>query len=132
MPEYTDTPLSTRVYPIDDFALVETAYTPEMTAVTETLFALGNGFLGVRGAFEEGRPNVSPGVFVNGFHETWEIEHAEAAFGFAQTGQTIVNVPDPTVVKLYIDDEPLFLPTARLVSYERRLDFRDGVLRRTM
>lgn len=132
MPEYTDTPLSTRVYPIDDFALVETVYTPEMTAVTETLFALGNGFLGVRGAFEEGRPNVAPGVFVNGFHETWDIEHAEAAFGFAKTGQTIVNVPDPTVVKLYIDDEPLYLPTARLVSYERRLDFRDGVLRRTM
>lgn len=132
MSEHTDTPLSTRVYPIDDFALVETAYTPAMTAVTETLFALGNGFLGIRGGFEEGRPNVAPGAFVNGFHETWEIEHAEAAFGLAQTGQTIVNVPDPTVVKLYVDDEPLYLPTARLVAYERRLDFRDGVLRRTM
>jgi alpha,alpha-trehalose phosphorylase len=132
MPEYTDTPLSTRVYPIDDFALVETAYNPQMAAVTETLFALGNGFLGMRGMFEEGRPNAAPGVFVNGFHETWEIEHAEAAFGFAQTGQTIVNVPDPSVIKLYIDDEPLYLPTARLVNYERRLDFRDGVLRRTL
>lgn len=132
MPEYTDTPLSTRVYPIDDFALVETEYNPSMTANTETLFALGNGFLGMRGGFEEGRPSASPGVFVNGFHETWEIEHAEAAYGFAKTGQTIVNVPDPAVVKLYIDDEPLFLPTARLVSYERRLDFRDGVLRRSL
>lgn len=132
MPEYTDHPLSTRVYPIDDNALVETAYNPDMTAVTETLFALGNGFLGIRGSFEEGRPNVAPGVFVNGFHETWDIEHAEAAFGFAKTGQTIVNVPDPTVVKLYVDDEPLFLPTARLPSYERRLSFRDGVLRRTL
>ena len=49
------------------------------------------------------------GTFVNGFHETWPIRHAEAAFGFARTGQTIVNVPDAKVMKLYVDDEPLDL-----------------------
>jgi alpha,alpha-trehalose phosphorylase len=42
----------------------------------------------------------------------------------------MVNVPDATVIKLYVDDEPLFLPTARLLSYERVLDLRAGVLTR--
>ena len=42
-----------------------------------------------------------------GFHETWPIRHAEEAYGFARTGQTIVNAPDAKLMKLYVDDEPL-------------------------
>ena len=49
------------------------------------------------------------GTFINGFHETWQIRHAEEAFGFARTGQTIVNVPDNKTMKLYVDDEPMLL-----------------------
>jgi alpha,alpha-trehalose phosphorylase len=98
----------------------------------ETIFTLANGFLGIRGTFEEGRPAIERGTFLNGFHETWPIVHAEEAYGFARTGQTIVNVPDATLLKLYVDDEPLFLPTARLTEYERELDFRDGILRRDL
>ena len=84
------------------------------------MFALSNGYLGVRGTFEEGRPAWSPGTFVNGFHETWPIVHAEEAYGLARSGQTIVNVPDATVLELFVDDEPLFLPTARLREYAPR------------
>ena len=67
---------------------------------------------------------------MNGFHETWRILHAEDAFGFAKTGQTLVNVPDAKLMKLYIDDEPLLLSTADLDSYERAVDFRNGALTR--
>ncbi|MFA9445274.1 glycoside hydrolase family 65 protein [Egicoccus sp. AB-alg6-2] len=98
----------------------------------ETVFALSNGFIGMRGTFEEGRPGIETGTFLNGFHETWNIEHAEEAYGFARTGQTIINAPDASLLKLYVDDEPLFLPTARLPGYKRELDFRDGVLRRDL
>ena len=86
----------------------------------------------MRGNPEEGRPAYAHGTFVNGFHETWEIRHAEAAFGFARTGQTLVNVPDTKVLKIYVDDEPLTFGTADLEHYERCLDFRDGVLRRNL
>ncbi len=61
---------------------------------SETLFAVGNGYLGL-GNPEEGRSSQLNGTFINGFHETWTINHAEEAFGFARTGQTIVNVPTP-------------------------------------
>ena len=70
--------------------------------------------------------------FVNGFHETWPIRHAEEAFGFARVGQTIVNVPDAKIIRLYVDDEPLVLTEAELLSYERRLDFRQGALSRSI
>lgn len=119
-------------YPIDPWRLVETRFPRHRLGHAETLFSLSNGYVGLRGMIEEGRPNTMPGTFINGFHETWPIEHAEEAFGFAKTGQTMVNVPDASLMKLYVDDEPLFLPTARLVDYERRVDFRDGVLRREL
>jgi alpha,alpha-trehalose phosphorylase len=120
------------LFPPDEWRLVERGFSDRWMGNAETLFSLGNGFLGMRGTFEEGRPAIEPGTFVNGFHETWPIVHAEEAFGFARTGQTIVNCPDATLLKLYVDDEPLFLPTARLIDYERSLDFREGVLRRTL
>jgi alpha,alpha-trehalose phosphorylase len=63
-------------------------------------------------------------------HETWPIVHAEEAFGLARTGQTICSVPDALVLELMVDDEPLFLPTARLREYARVLDMRNGVLQR--
>ncbi len=119
-------------FPVDPWRLVETTYRSDDLGTTETLFTVANGYLGMRGNPEEGRDAIAHGTFINGFHETWPIRHAEAAFGFARTGQTIVNVPDAKLMKLYVDDEPLILGTSELESYERSLDFRDGVLRRRL
>ncbi len=124
--------LPTHRFPVEPWRLVECSYSSDDLGVTETLFALGNGYLGMRANPEEGREAHSHGTFLNGFHETWPILHAEDAFGFAKTGQTIVNVPDAKMLKLYVDDEPLLLPTADLDSYERALDMRNGVLSRDM
>ena len=123
-------PLDRSRFPIDEWALIEAEYSTADLGVTETLFAVGNGYLGMRGNVEEGRETHFHGTFVNGFHETWSIRHAEEAFGFARVGQTIVNVPDNKTMKLYIDDEPMLLSVADMETYERRLDFRDGVLHR--
>ncbi len=120
------------LYPADEWRIVETRYSDEFVGLTETVFSLGNGFVGVRGSFEEGRPALVPGTFVNGFHETWPIVHAEGAPALAKTGQTIVNVPDTTIIKLYVDDEPFFLPSARMQDYERVLDMRAGTLTREL
>jgi alpha,alpha-trehalose phosphorylase len=125
-------PLDRGRFPIDPWRFVETDHYPGDLGLTETLFAVSNGYLGMRGNPAEGRDAHAHGTFINGFHETWPIQHAESAFGFARTGQTIVNVPDVKVLKLYVDDEPLNLGTADLEHYERSLDFASGVLSRTL
>lgn len=117
-------------FPAEEWRLVEKRYSVEDLGVTESLFAVGNGYLGMRGNVEEGRDSHTHGTFINGFHETWPIRHPEEAYGFARVGQTIVNVPDTKVIRLYVDDEPLLLTVADLCGYERSLDLRDGVLRR--
>ncbi|HEX6326156.1 MAG TPA: glycosyl hydrolase family 65 protein [Jiangellaceae bacterium] len=118
------------IYPPDEWRLVEARYSDDLVDRAEAIFSIGNGYIGVRGTFEEGRPATAPGTFINGFHETWPIVHAEQAHALARTGQTIVNVPDATVLKLYVDDEPLYLPTARIHDYCRILDMRAGTLTR--
>ncbi|MFB8145498.1 glycoside hydrolase family 65 protein [Microbacterium sp. NPDC056003] len=117
-------------FPVDPWRLVETVCDFEDSGVTETLFAVGNGYLGMRGNHPEGRQSHEDGTFINGFHETFPIRHAEQAYGFAEVGQTIVNAPDAKVMRVYVDDEPLSLDVADVREYERVLDMRDGVLRR--
>ncbi len=123
-------PLDRSRFPLHDWKLIETRFDASDLGVTESIFSVGNGYLGLRGNYEESRDFSANGTFVNGFHETWPIQHAEEAFGFAKVGQTIVNAPDAKIIRLYVDDEPLELSTADLVEYERTLDLRTGVLSR--
>ena len=103
---------------------------PEFLAQLETMLSLGNGYLGMRGCPEEGGPNAENGTFINGFYETWPIVYGEEAYGYAKTGQTICNVTDSKIIKLFVDDEPFWLPNANLLSYDRRLNMKSGTLDR--
>ena len=87
------------VYPREEWRMVEKRFHPELLAETETFFATANGYLGMRGTFDEGRPVFDPGTFVNGFYESWPITYGEQAFGFATTGQTLVGVPDAKIIR---------------------------------
>jgi alpha,alpha-trehalose phosphorylase len=121
---------SFRDYPADEWNIVEKAFHPEFLAQLETMLALGNGYLGMRGCPEEGGPTAENGTFINGFYETWPIVYGEEAYGFAKTGQTICNVTDSKTIKLFVDDEPFWLPNADLLSYDRRLNMKSGTLDR--
>jgi alpha,alpha-trehalose phosphorylase len=119
-----------RDFPADEWNIIEKGFHPEFLAQLETIMALGNGYLGMRGCPEEGGPNVENATLLNGFYETRPILYAEEAYGFAKTGQTIVNVTDSKIIKLFVDDEPFWLPNANLLSYDRRLNMKSGTLDR--
>jgi alpha,alpha-trehalose phosphorylase len=117
-------------YPADEWNVIEKAFHPEFLAQLESMLALGNGYLGMRGCPEEGGPNAENGTFINGFYETRPIVYGEEAYGFAKTGQTICNVTDSKIIKLLVDDEPFWLPNAQLLNYDRRLNMKSGALDR--
>src|SRR5215475_1113462 len=116
--------------PADEWNVIEKGFHPEFLAQFETMLALGNGYLGMRGCPEEGGPNAENGTFINGFYETRPIVYGEEGYGFAKTGQTIVNVTDSKIIKLFVDDEPFWLPAARCLRYDRRLNMKSGTLDR--
>ncbi|SFV38183.1 glycoside hydrolase family 65 protein [Hyphomicrobium facile] len=119
-------------YPADEWNIIEKGYHPEFLAQLETVMAVGNGYLGMRGCPEEGGPNAENATLINGFYETWPIVYGEDAYGFAKTGQTICNVTNSKIIKLFVDDEPFWLPHATLKHYERRLNMKSGTLDREL
>jgi alpha,alpha-trehalose phosphorylase len=117
-------------FPADEWDVVEKGFHPEFMAQLETMLALGNGYLGMRGCPEEGGPYAENSTLINGFYETRPIVYPEEAYGFAKTGQTMFSVTDSKIIKLFVDDEPFWLPTANLLRCERRLNMKAGTLDR--
>jgi len=118
------------IYPIHDWNIIQEKFSEKYLAQDETLFTVANGYLGMRGNMEEGAPYAQRGTFINAFYESWPIKYGEKAYGFAEKGQTMVNVPDTKNIKIYVDDEPLHLPVAHLKEYQRTLNMREGMLER--
>ncbi|WAH98530.1 glycoside hydrolase family 65 protein [Arthrobacter sp. MMS18-M83] len=114
-------------FPCEPWKLVESIHVPGDAGTLETLFSLGNGHLGIRGAHWAGADAGLPGTFINGFHETWDIKHAENAYGFARTGQRIVYVPDANNFNVVVDGEQLSLAESTVQNYRRSIDFATGV-----
>lgn len=97
---------------------------------TESLFALSNGHLGMRGNLDEGEPYGIPGTYLNSFFEGRPLPYAERGYGWPESGQTVVNVTNGKLIRLLVDDAPFDVRYGRLLEHERTLDLRAGTLRR--
>ncbi|MGY1705616.1 glycoside hydrolase family 65 protein [Geodermatophilus sp. SYSU D00697] len=118
-------------FPVEPWALTEIGLDHASLAVHESVFALANGHIGMRGSFEEGEPVVVPGTYLNGFFEERPLPYAEAGYGFPEQGQTVVNVTDGKLIRLLVGDTPLDLDYGEIIDHRRTLDLRRGLLRRT-
>ncbi|MGB9279858.1 MAG: glycosyl hydrolase family 65 protein [Pseudonocardiaceae bacterium] len=106
----------------------------DLTALgrTESVFALANGHIGLRGNLDEGEPHSLPGSYLNSFYELRPLPYPEGGYGYPESGQTIINVTNGKLIRLLVDDEPLDVRYGELRSHERTLDLRAGTLRRQM
>ena len=73
------------------------------TARNETLFTTGNGNLGFRGDTEEKNGTCHKGTYINGFYDSEPIQYGETAYGYAKNHETILNLPDPKRIELFVD-----------------------------
>jgi alpha,alpha-trehalose phosphorylase len=119
------------IFELEPWACRETELDLDRLAQTESIFALSNGHIGLRGNLDEGEPHGLPGTYLNGFYEVRPLPYAEAGYGFPEDGQTVLNVTNGKVIRLLVDDEPFDVRYGELKSHERVLDLRAGVLRRT-
>ena len=121
-----------RQFPVEPWCLRETRLDLDALARSESLFALSNGHIGLRGNLDEGEPHGLPGTYLNSFYELRPLPYAEAGYGNPESGQTIVNVTNGKLIRLLVDDEPFDLRYGTLLAHERVLDFRTGTLVRTV
>ncbi|MEV4137840.1 glycoside hydrolase family 65 protein [Dactylosporangium sp. NPDC049742] len=117
-------------FPVEPWAVRETELDLDDLGQTESLFALSNGHVGLRGNLDEGEPFGLPGTYLNSFYEERPLPYAEAGYGFPEEGQSILNVTNGKVFRLLVDDEPFDVRYGNLLSHERVLDLRAGTLRR--
>ncbi|GGA71531.1 glycoside hydrolase family 65 protein [Ornithinibacillus halotolerans] len=111
------------------WTLTNSALDQENLLINESLFSLGNGYLGVRGNFEEGyQDNFKSirGTYINAFHDEIQINYGEKLFGFPEKQQKLVNIIDGQAVQIYIDGERFSLFSGEVISYERKLHMDKG------
>jgi alpha,alpha-trehalose phosphorylase len=118
------------VFAVEPWAVTEPTLRLDLLAETESIFALSNGHIGLRGNLDEGEPNAVPGTYLGGFFETVPLPYAEGGYGYPEEGQTLIDVTNGKVMRLLVDDEPFDIRYGTLHRHTRTLDMRGGTLRR--
>jgi alpha,alpha-trehalose phosphorylase len=119
-------------FAVEPWVLRESGVHLDVLAQTGSLFALANGHIGLRGNLDEAEPPGLPGTYLNGFYENRGLPSAEGGWGYPEAGQAAIDVTNGKIIRLVVDDEPFDVRSGDLVSHERLLDFRAGVLRRSV
>lgn len=102
-----------------NWIVTETEFDPTKLHHKETVFTIGNGYLGTRGAFEEGYPGSQPATLIHGVFDDVPVVYTELA-----------NCPDWLPVYIAVEDERFRLDQGTLLAYRRELDVQRGVLSR--
>jgi beta-phosphoglucomutase len=104
-----------------DWILTETQFDPEQLQSKETVFTIGNGYLGTRGSFEEGYPHALPATFIHGVYDDVPVVYTE-----------LVNCPDWLPLVVIVNGDRFRLDQGEILRYDRQLDLRQGLLSRTL
>src|SRR2546427_436319 len=119
-------------FPVEEWSVRERGLHLDSLAQTESIFALSNGHIGLRGNLDEGDPHGLPGTYLNSFFELRPLYYAEGGYAYPESGQTVINVTNGKLIRLLVDDEPFDMRYGVVQDHERELDLRNGVLRRSV
>jgi len=117
---------------IEPWCLRETALDLDVLSQSESLFALSNGHIGLRGNLDEGEPNGIPGTYLNSVYERRPLPYGETGYGYPESSESIINVTNGKIFRLLVDDEPFDVRYGTVLDHERCVDFRAGTLTRTV
>ena len=117
-------------FPVEPWRVRETELDLNILPQTESLFALANGHIGLRGNLDEGEPVGMPGTYLNSVYDLRPLANVEPGYGDPSSGQTVINVTDGKLIHLLVDDEPFDLRYGRIMRHERILDLLSGTLER--
>jgi alpha,alpha-trehalose phosphorylase len=103
--------------------------TVDALLVNESLFTLANGYLGVRGCFEEGYGEdvqTIRGTYINGVYDIIDVRHPEKLHGFVERQDKQPNLIDLQSISIELDGELVNIHSGSYEDYERVLDLKAG------
>ncbi|WP_110933938.1 beta-phosphoglucomutase [Paenibacillus bouchesdurhonensis] len=122
------------LYPYQEWCVTEESYDEENNQRNESIFALGNGYIGMRGNFEEGyygkKGKSVIGNYLNGFYDSEPIVYPEGAYGYPTRNQSMLNVPNAQLVELRVEGHPFHFHAGKLHRSKRQLNMQKGILER--
>ncbi|MBD3271929.1 MAG: hypothetical protein GF384_05275 [Elusimicrobia bacterium] len=87
--------------------------------VWESIFTLGNGYIGSRGIYEEIPLGCSPGTFLAGVYDATGAQVTE-----------MVNIPNPFDFRIVAEGEKIDITAMDVLFHRRVLDLSKGLLAR--
>ncbi len=99
----------------------DTRFSFDSESMKASAYSLSNGYMGNRGALEvmdSKRKHIS-GTVVNGIYDTPDGDLGKVE---------IVNIPNWTSIKVWVDDELLDLEKGTIVSFDRHINMREPIL----
>ena len=120
-----------RYFEVDPWRIVERGFDPEHGMTAESIFSLGNEYMGLRGYFEEGYsgPRLQ-GSYLGGMYDRVMLPHAQYKSMVPFT-EMMVNTVDWLYTAILANGKALDLAVSRFTDFERALDLRTGVLTRS-
>jgi maltose phosphorylase len=116
---------------VDPWAIIEEGFDPERNRTSESIFSLGNEYMGVRGYAEEGYSGDSlQGSYFNGLNEQLDIGNHYK--GIIRSLRYMVNAVDWLYTRITVNGEQLDLAKSKISEYVRKLDLRSGTYRREL
>ncbi|MGD8326942.1 MAG: hypothetical protein PVF65_08510, partial [Sphingomonadales bacterium] len=115
-------------YRNEPWALAETTLNPALRNRGDALFSLGNGFIGIRGQFEEDALTGDAPIYLNGVYERVPISYHESAVGFADSSDVRPPAPNALPIELKLNGHRFDLNEGKLLSYTRRFEMDRGIV----
>ncbi|MEA1975983.1 MAG: glycoside hydrolase family 65 protein, partial [Bacillota bacterium] len=107
--------------------IIEESKLPQNESHHETLFSIGNGFVGFRGSFFE-KESKTQGCFINNFYEEHTMEYGEKLYGFPDITESMINIPDPRNITFYVDGEKCDFSEEYIKDFKKKLNLKKGIL----
>lgn len=106
---------------MNGWSLIFEGFDPWRERDIEALLTIGNGYLGTRGAVEEGTLASRPATFIAGVYDAPPGDEATP---------TLYVAPNWLNVRVSVEGEPLMLSRETMLEHRRSLNLRQGVLHR--
>ncbi len=116
----------------DEWNIVQEDLDPNNNKILESIFSLGNGYMGGRGNFEEGYS----GDTLRSFFQAGVYYPDDALFGWYKVGypkhnNKVINATDIIGIKIFINGERLDLANDVFTNFKRTLNMQNGLLTRS-
>jgi len=121
-----------KLYRNNDWLIIEEGFHPARNRESESIFSIGNGYMGQRANFEERYSgDTLQGSYIAGIYYPDKTRVGWWKNGYPEYFAKVLNAPDWTGIDITIDGRPLDLAVTRPYSFRRVLNMKAGYLERS-